>query len=705
MTDRSIAAERIFTDADWLQLLQLSARRAMEFRRAHERGGTDEDAAVNADAWKIAIPERWRLVPESVELYDWQRECLPLWLAKGRGTVKVATGGGKTRFALAAAQELQNKQEPNLRLVVVVPTIPLMFQWRDEMLAGNLPLHAIGLLGGGQDLAPLSEIRVLICVLNSARERLSSLVREADWPLRMMLIVDECHRTAASQARRIFDSNPRYTLGLSATPESDVEAGPSDSAYEDGVVGKVVGPIIYEFSLEQSQKAGLLTPFEVWHVALPLAPDESNQHGKLSREIGDLRKPLQSRHRRSRSKQGFIAWVQTQASRGGADAADAERFLGLSNQRKRLLYKARARSDVVLGALSEAAADPESRAIVFHEAVDQVESLFLGALDRGIAAVLEHGSLPDRLRNEGIEAFRRGIAQVIISARSLIEGFNVPAADLGIIAASSSSVRQRIQSLGRMLRRKQGGRNARVLVLYVRDTEDEAIYDKADWEKVLGAETNRYFEWNPTEDRSTWPEALEETGSPPRTYKSPSWDVDVATLSRGDPYPAQTRGVDTQVDTSGNLRTQDGQLLSAERSLVEAVIERSPKYRRARITPAGHLIVRMEGRRDGDADWRFLGQLDLPVADDQPPKALGLRVKTVSGKRRIVRLEFGRQRLERFATGPGVDALLEWLGQEESRRGVPIQDVYWDGDRKYWLEVQGERVEPNSGIAPLSFDR
>jgi len=529
----------------------------------------------------------------------------------------------------------------------------------------------------------------------------------------MMMVVDECHRAGAAQAKRIFDSMPRYILGLSATPEPDLETGelPSDAAYEQGVVGQALGPIIYDFTLNQSLAAGLLTPFEIWHVGLPLAASEATEHARLSREITDLRKTLQARHSRSRSKQGFLAWCQTQASRGGPAAPEAERFIGLANRRKRLLFRARARTEIVLGILSESLTDTDSRAIVFHESIEEIENLFLQALERGIPAVLEHSQLADSIRADNIEAFREGIARVIISAKSLVEGFNVPSADLGIIAASSSSVRQRIQSLGRMLRRKPAGRSARVFVLYMSDTEDEAIYEKADWENVIGAKRNRYFTWHFPEEGKTWPEGLEEVSTPPRAYKPPSWDVDVADITAGDPYPGQTHGTDVKVDQDGNLRTEDGALVPAARPLVEAILAHNA-HRRAKITPAGHLIVRTDTSEMSNVDWRFIGQCDEPPENAQAT-AISLRLRTSSGKRVIAREEERSKGMVRFALGPEAsrtpesgqarDRLLEWVKSEEARLGRQIKEFYWDGGSRYWLEVDGERILHDGPLAPLEF--
>lgn len=170
MSEFQLDPEAIFDAKARLQLLQLEARRQMAERlakKADAAAAADEDLdeddgdetdAVETAAAPTTIPDRWQLVPPGIALHAWQKECLPIWLDEhgGRGTVKVATGGGKTLFALAAMQALQNGKEPDLRVVIVVPTIPLMVQWKSELLRGNVPESAIAFRGGGEKPAILT---------------------------------------------------------------------------------------------------------------------------------------------------------------------------------------------------------------------------------------------------------------------------------------------------------------------------------------------------------------------------------------------------------------------------------------------------------------------------------------------------------------------------------------------------------------------
>jgi superfamily II DNA or RNA helicase len=700
----------IFSEADELRLLQLQTRQSMAARSAREAAALDEESeADEPEVIEIVeVPKRWRLVPEGFSAHSWQQQCLMLWLQNARGTVKVATGGGKTLFALLAAQSLQNERVPDLRVIIVVPTIPLMRQWRDELSASNLPSSAIAMMGGGESPANLSEVRVLVAVLNSAREKLARLAEKVGWGQNLLLVVDECHRAGAKEALKIFQAHPAFTLGLSATPERDAQekSFPSDEEFATSELGQAVGPIIFEFSLKDSLAAGLLTPFEIWHVGLRLTPEEAEKHAVLSNKISELRRDLQPRHRASKPKMGFIPWCQQRAK----EDSDAAQFMGLTSERKRLLYRAAARISISLSILAEASAEQDGRTIVFHESIEEIEKLFLAATLSGMPAVLEHSKLPSGLRDSNIDVFRRGVAKVIISAKSLVEGFNVPSADLGIIAASSGSVRQRIQSLGRMLRRKKSGKTALVVVLYVRDTEDEGIYEKADWETVVGAESNRYFQWEaPEGDGMGWKDGLREVEEPPRPYRPSSFDVDVSTLKVGDPYPGQSHGEELKVDGAGNLRMRnDTRLVRANAEQIEAILTHNQAGYATR-TPAGHLIVRTKSRRGSEDQWRFLGT--VPEAEPAPAgTVIKLQVQQNRGKAVIALQKKGGSD---FALGPGqasseaagllVSRLLEWVDTTQRETGTSITTLYWDGGTSYWIEVQNSRHEFMGPSVQLEF--
>lgn len=698
-----------FDAADRLRLAQLLTARAIV-----ERDKSPELEAEGTAATGTIANALWNLLPADFSPHAWQAKCLPLWLERKRGTVKVATGGGKTKFALLAMQELQRTVAPDLCVVIVVPTVPLMFQWRDEILEGHVHSDDIALLGGGAAAPNLGRARIVIAVINSARERLPKLVAEHGWSTKLLLVVDECHRANAVQAQRIFETNPAYTLGLSATPEQELEdeALPADDAYSQSVVGKALGPIIFEFSLRESVESGLVTPFEIWHVGLPLTAKEANQHRQLSDEITELRQSLQAAHRRCRSSQNFIAWCQTQGGKGGSSAGDAAQFIGLANTRKRLLFRAESRLAATAAFLKRGMDDPDGRAIVFHESVEATEIIWEQARAAGLPALLENSKLPSSVRDDNINYFRQGIARVIVSAKSLIEGFNVPSADLGIIAASNSSSRQRIQSLGRLLRRKEGGRSARIVVLYVRDTEDEAIYEKADWEGVVGAERNRYFNWMPEAVKGDdWHSGLVDVADAPRAYRPPSHAVDAAEFALGDPYPGQPHGVELRVDQQMNARDASDAVIPISKDLVEEIVARN-ELRRARITPAGHLIVRVDRGSDQVPDWRFLGIADASAASEDKV-ATRLRLMSSGGRRHLaLEIERGSKSMK-FALssehGASMDAdrtrreLLEWVTSEEKTRGMSVRELLWDGDKQYWIEIAGERLAFAGPAARLEF--
>ncbi|HEY6394390.1 MAG TPA: helicase-related protein, partial [Candidatus Binataceae bacterium] len=378
-----------------------------------------------------------------------------------------------------------------------------------------------------------------------------------------------------------------------------------------------LGNVVFEMNYAEAVGLGVLPEFRVRHYGLGLLPDERERYERLSREIKDLRSQLEGRGHRGLA---FVRWCRSVAKRN----PQAARLVGLISDRKVLLYRMRERRNAVARLLADAfLKNPETRAILFHESIDEVMSLF-DLLRSRFSVVAEHSEFPDEVRAESLRLFRSGDARIILSARSLIEGFNVPSADLGIIVAASSSVRQRVQTLGRLLRRHKEGdveKQPTLCVLYARNTVDELIYEKAHWDDFVGAERNEYFVWPSVETSEP-----ESRSDPPRKPLPSEGEVDTDLLSPGQPYPGNPdEGTEYSIDLQGTVRRDSEQLVEPHAELQKILRQFLSKGGRFRITPHKRLVIKLEKIRTG---WQavYLGRLESPVEvvrlapDDEPAK-------------------------------------------------------------------------------------
>ncbi|MCL6650013.1 MAG: DEAD/DEAH box helicase [Chloroflexi bacterium] len=589
--------------------LELQQLRLLDWLDSRDAQKGDSDPAPRPEIVEDR-PDRW-ILTHGVQLHPWQRAAVDAWFAAGRrGTIKVVTGAGKTLVALAIAERLQ-AEDPELHLAVVVPTIVLMSQWYEELLArSNLPTRWIGRLGGGHQDDFSGGRRVLVAVLASAHKGLPKMIKEAQLDSHLLLIADECHRAGAPEMSRLLETPMAYSLGLSATPEREDADDAGGSAYEETKLGKALGGIVYEMTVADAVRLGVLPPFRLEHYGLPLAPDEAQRYERLTRSLSELRDALGQRSKTARKLGGeaLLAWCRRIAARGQGELARlAERYVAETTRRKLLLYRAEARRVATVTLLREAFAEhPETRAILFHESLEEVERLFEALRAEGLPVVMEHSELPSGLREPSLDLFRQGLAKVVVSARTLIEGFNVPEADLGIIVASSSSTRQRIQSVGRVLRKHRGATGeeklARICVLYVRDTADELIYEKEDWDRLLGVERNVYFHWNP-------PEPPREVEGPPKPYRPREEEVDVDSLREGDLYPGRYEGEEYSCDTMGNVKDATGRIAVNPQDVPERVVRVKGAYGQFRVTPR-HRLVLVLTPEGGEWSVRYAGRLE-----------------------------------------------------------------------------------------------
>jgi superfamily II DNA or RNA helicase len=610
-----IDPDSFFDEADALRLHQL---RLLEWMATAGRKRFVEDVQPTAPPDAMGVPELWKLTM-GIDPRPWQHQCIVKWRKKrGRGTVKVVTGAGKTLLALLIAELMQNTEDKDLHLVIVVPTIVLMHQWYDAILEhGNIPAGAIARLGGGYDEDFSGGRRILISVLASASERLPKLVKDANIDEHLMLVADECHRAGANEMSKVLRTKCHWSLGLSATPEREDD---DDSGYDNSVLGRKLGPIIYEFNLADALREDLVPKFTIKHYGLPMTARERQSYEALSRSITDAMSQLKAQ-RDPRSDGDFFSWARNVASRNQGDVgAIAMRFVSDVSKRRELLNRVAARREAVINLIQqEFKVNPEARVILFHESITEVMDLFARLCKLGLKVIAEHSELPTSYRETGLDQFRTGVARIIVSARSLIEGFNVPAADIGIIVASSGSVRQRIQSLGRVLRRHRGlsgeEKTSCIHVLYAADSVEENIYGKVDWYEVTGLDSNEFYLW----DTEIEPRRLD---GPPRKPLPTEEQISVESLQAGVKYPGQYEGTELSCDSQRNITNADGQYATDTADLADALLKIKGSAGKFRVTSKRRFVL---VRVPSDEEWEtlFVMQLSKPLHFDVPTRKAG----------------------------------------------------------------------------------
>ncbi|WP_431942319.1 DEAD/DEAH box helicase [Micromonospora marina] len=526
------------------------------------------------------------------ELAAWQADAVAAWVGdvggRYRGTLEIVTGGGKTLIALACAARAAER-DPHLRLVVVVPTEALARQWR-AMLERftSLEQSEIGLLGAGHS-AELSGCRALVAVLNTAAKQLPAAARTAQ-PL--MLVIDECHRAGAPTFSQVLQTEAAYRLGLSATPDrEELDDAGQPLRYDEQLVGQRLGPVVYRYTLRNARFDGWLPDYEIHHHGIQLTDGERHEYDKFSRQVDDLADELRSL--------GFEPGrVQQLQRRGGEVASVARRYIAVTSRRKDLLYRAAERSRVAHRIIEDSLAAGETRRVLlFHERVDEAKQLYerLQRSLRGSSIALEHSRLGTRTRTAALDAFRDGRAQILVSVKSLVEGIDVPEADLGVSVAATSSVRQRIQALGRVLRRRFDGpaetKHAEMHVIYVAGTVDEQIYAKEDWADLTGDGSNHYWRWPREPDQAK--ERMPGPPATPRPTEQQEWER-LGRRAPGKPveWQGMFSGQEYSVDTLGTVTSASGSLIRNPQhvaSLVELV--RGRPGGRFRITPTHRLVL------------------------------------------------------------------------------------------------------------------
>ncbi len=350
--------------------------------------------------------------------------------ARNRGVVVLPTGAGKSHVAVMAIDHCKRSA------LVIAPTLDLVRQWYDLLRTTfGVP---VGIVGGGEHtVEPLT-----VTTYDSAYIHMEHLGNRFG-----LVIFDEVHHlpTDTYGLAAKFCLAP-FRLGLTATPER------TDGRETE--LTSLVGPFVYRRDIVE-MSGEFLSDYETVHVDIELSDEERIEYETARATYRDF---VQSEGISMRDPKGFTRFIQRSAgSIAGREAMRAYR------RHRELAFAASAKLAYVEHLLH---LHKNDRAILFTQ--DNVTAY--GIAKRFLIPVITHQTRITE-RSAILAGFSGDLYSAVATSKVLNEGVDVPDANVAIVVSGSGSVREHVQRLGRVLR-KRDGKHAILYELVTRNTSE-----------------------------------------------------------------------------------------------------------------------------------------------------------------------------------------------------------------------------------------
>lgn len=392
--------------------------------------------------------------PYSAGPRPYQIEAYHNWIGNDRkGLFAMATGTGKTLTALNCLLN-QYKEINSYKAVILVPTVALVYQWKEECRKFNFnnvitvsskekwPQN-ISFLNSASNFIDVSFV-IIVTYTSFYRSNFQSHFRNL--PNDTLLIGDEAHNLGSRNISKVLPGiHLKQRIGLSATPLRQF----------DEIGNQAIGdffndspPFVYRFTMEQAMEMGWLCKYKYYPHVVKLTEQESEEYIKISRQL--------------------LKFFDSE-TKGYQDCQEVEILL---LQRKRIVHKAHNKLSVLKDILNQEFSErgelkytliyvPEGLEPNYDDIDDFVEdqedvnlideyTKAVSRTDSGIM-VKQYTSKTNN-RSQVIKDFQNGVVDVLTSMKCLDEGVDVPRSELAIFCSSSGNPRQFIQRRGRVLR-------------------------------------------------------------------------------------------------------------------------------------------------------------------------------------------------------------------------------------------------------------
>jgi len=401
---------------------------------------------------KEQIIEKPMVLPQ---LWPHQKEALNHWRKNKRyGIIEMATATGKTLVGLAAIEDIARYfRDPNgpITVLIVSHSTNILNQWRKESI------EKLGLLGNPclDYKTPLSTSKIQL-KFDTAQKILRK-PSDYDNP-GQFLIIDEVHHFAANEFNKILNIQHKWFMGLSASIEDERE-----KIFK--MRNKI--PILYRFKLRDAIDRKIIPDF-CWKIH-PVRLDDNEQRifesltKSINKTINEIQRNTkaisfartlyESNNFRFKTIQDFIQCIEIARLKGKIDELP-ECLKVLQNlliKRRFILNTSIPKIKLAIN-LAKRYADSR-KCLIFTMDIKSCDNI-ANELKNEIGYVDSiHSNLKQEEVKKRLEKFRRGENGVLVAAKMLDEGVDIPDAEIGINAAASRTRLQLIQRMGRILRK------------------------------------------------------------------------------------------------------------------------------------------------------------------------------------------------------------------------------------------------------------
>jgi superfamily II DNA or RNA helicase len=372
---------------------------------------------------------------QGFEYRDYQRDGLRLMLKQKRGTVEVATNGGKSLMLAGILKTIEETYpDPNTPRALVLVHRKEIFDQLDDLLSQTLKPQ-IGRITSKH--CSCRHARVTLAMISTLINRIGSYKHVTEFfEQHQILLADEAHHLQAKTWYDLFlNSDAAVRIGFSGTiPPDDSYAGARVRAATGGRIINVTNQELIEAGHSADTSVEMLShdsskrfPKTFYKAAcIEYSKTELNGESVFSYKGGFANATVRGK---------FFSWYQRKCIDVGM----------INNTPRTMAFIRRIRER------------PDKQHLVIAERLKHGENILTILKDLGEDAAFIHGNAKDR--DKQVQKFRDGKLRILVASTILDEGVDIDRIDVLVLAGCMKSNRAIKQRLGRSLRKKKHGAN------------------------------------------------------------------------------------------------------------------------------------------------------------------------------------------------------------------------------------------------------